>query len=148
MTITPVILDEDDCGWAAVLTALDTRHNDMNTVATRRFVAYIQRKAAPVGDVLICERTSTGLGPSLGTLPGPKEGTVALESGIDEIIVTYTGRVVGTALDAPFKLQEARIPVPGIYPIDLAAALRARYIARIVSKYVPAASGDLLPYTK
>lgn len=142
-----IILDHDDCGWVATLTTLDTRQNNSNTVATRRFVAYIQRQATPSRQMILCERLATGLSPSLGTLPGPMEGIIQLDAGVNEIIVTYTGRIEGDTA-GPFKLQETRVPVLGIYPLDLAAAQRVRGIARIVSKYLPAAAGELISYTK
>ena len=145
--MTNVILDADDCGYCATLTTLDTRHNDLTTVATRRFIAYIRREGIAKRRVLICERTATGLGEPLALLPGAMEATVTLDAEQDTIVVTYTGREAGDDT-GPFMLQEARIQVLGIYPIDLAAALRVRFVARIVTKYLPSAALELAPYTK
>ncbi len=137
---TNTILDPDDCGWCATLTTLDNRPGITDRCLTRRFIAYIQRSGTPARQMLLCERTPTGLGPSLGTLPAAMEGILALDCDIDTIIVTYTGRVPGD-LSGPFRLQEARIPVPGIWPLDLAAAMRVRNVARAlltddVARYV------------
>lgn len=124
-----IILDADDCGWVAVLDALDTRTTAKDTCQVRRFVAYIQRKRAPIGDMLLCEELGDTLSEPLGRLAGDKEGIVQLVAGVDEIVVYYTGRGVADAPDAPFALRRERIAVPGIYPLDLAAARRLRNIA-------------------
>lgn len=121
------ILDPDDCGWVAVLDALDTRTHE--TCKLRRFVAYIQRKRAPIGDMILCEELGDTLGEPLGRLAGDKEGIIQLVAGVDEIIVYYTGRGVADAPDAPFALRRERIAVPGIFPIGLASLLRIRNIA-------------------
>ncbi len=144
--ITNVILDNDDCGYVATLTTLDNRPGITDRCLTRRFVACIPRAGASARRMLLRERLAAGLGPSLGTLPGPMEGVLDLAADIDAIVVTYTGRVPGD-LNGPFRLQEARITVPGVWPLDLAAAMRVRNVARVVTKYLPSAEPELAPYT-
>jgi hypothetical protein len=145
MTITNVILDPDDCGWCATLTTLDNRPGVANRQTLRRFVAYIQRKNAPERQMILCERTATGLSAPLGTLPGPAEGIIQLDADIDAIIVTYTGRVPGDDT-GPFRLQEARIPVAGVWPAALAALVRVRQVAYVLANSVPASRPAIDPY--
>ncbi len=142
---TNVILDADDCGWVATLTTLDNRPGVANRQTLRRFVAYIQRKNAPERVMILCERTETGLGPSLGTLPAEMEGIIQLDADIDAIIVTYTGRKPGDT-SGPFMLQEARIPVAGVLPAALAALVRIRQVAYIVAGSVPGSRPAIDPF--
>jgi hypothetical protein len=144
MTLTPTKLVDHDCAFVAVLDVLDTRHSDINTTATRRFVAYATR---PDFHITIHEETAGGLSAPLATLPGPKQGSVSLLAGIDKIEAYYTGRAEGD-LSGPFVAWRIAIPVTGVYPLAFAGVLRVRAVARIVSKYLPIAAGDLLPFTK
>lgn len=126
------VLDSDDCGWVATLTVLDQSVAATDTCKLRHFVVYMQRRAAPVNDMLLCEDLGDRLGPPIGTLPGDKEGIIQLRAEINAITVIYTGRGKGDAPDAPFALRKETVPVPGIWPCELAALMRIRNMARIL----------------
>jgi len=143
--MTNVILDADDCGWCATLTTLDNRPGVANRQTLRRFVAYIQRSSAPTRQMILCERTATGLSDPLGTLPAAMEGIIQLDADIDTIIVTYTGRKLGDT-SGPFMLQEARIPVVGVWPAALAALVRVRQVAYVVANSVPGSRPAIDPF--
>jgi len=142
---TNVILDNDDCGWCATLTTLDNRPGVLNRQTLRRFVAYIQRAASPSRQMILCERTEAGLSAPLGTLPAEMEGIVQLDADIDVIIVTYTGRKLGDD-NGPFRLQEARIPVAGVWPASLAALVRVRQVAYVLANSVPESRPAIDPF--
>ena len=59
----------------------------------------MQRRAAPVNDMILKEDLGDTLGPSLGRLEGDKEGIIQLEADYDAILVYYTGRARNAAQD-------------------------------------------------
>ena len=139
----PTILDPHDCGVVAALTVLAYPVASGDSCAIRRFVAYMRR---PDRDILLCEDLGDHLGPKLAEFSGSTEGDVTLQADIGGIIVYFTGRAPGDTT-GPFQFQRERVVVSNIWPLDLAATMRVRNLARILSKCVPAAAEELKPYT-
>lgn len=135
-----------DYGAAATCTAIDTRPAAPNTVTLRRFLAALRR---PAYHVELYELV--GGAPVPIPLPnlGPKQGTVTIRVEIDAIVIVFTGRAPGDdAPGAPFQVWEHTAVVAGIYPVDLAAAVRLRAVARRLQDYVPVAADALAPYAR
>lgn len=141
--MSSTILDSHDCGVVTSLTVLAYPALSGDSCATRRFVAYTRR---PDRDILLCEDLGDHLGPKLAEFSGSTEGDVTLQADIGGIIVYFTGRQPGDT-SGPFQLQRERVTIPNIWPLDLAAALRVRNLARILSKYLPVVAEELKPYT-
>lgn len=141
-----MILDPNDCNWVYTITVLDQRTPQIDTCRTRRFVLYLRRKGEYTRNLILRERITGGLGPILHVVGGELESMGTLEAEVDALIITYLGRAAGDPT-GPFQLQEERVGVPGIWPLDLAAAMRLRNVARILKANVPATVPMIDPYT-
>ena len=142
-----MILDPHDCVLLASITVLSYPNPSGDSCATRVFLAYMQRVAAPAWQILLCEDLGDRLGPPLGQFAGPKEGSATIDAGIGYLDVRYTGRAIGDTT-GPFQLQKERVAIPNIYPLDLAGVLRVRNIAGILTEHLPDLAEDLVPYLK
>lgn len=142
-----IILDDNDCGWVSTLTVLDNRNTAGDRCLTRRFVCYLRRSGPEKRELIIREREAAGLGPILHVVGGEFESMGTLEAEVDALIVTFLGRIEGDTT-GPFRLQEERVEVLGIWPLGLAACMRLRNVARIIQVTVPSAAEPIRPYTR
>jgi hypothetical protein len=156
----PTILDPQD---TVILDAIEVlayptpgskTPTPVDSCAVRIFVASLHRTGADQYQILVREDfgeekpAEERFGEPLGSFPGPKEGSAAfacIKPG--ELIVYYSGRLIDAA-GAPFPAQVEVISVPDIWPLGRSALWRVRNLARIMSKYLPAAAEELKPYTK
>lgn len=134
-------LTTEDVGFVREIDVLNTL--DPTTTATRRFVVLAYR---PAWDFMLFEDTGAEL-VWICDLPGHKDSTVDVVAGAN-LLTFYIGTRLVDATGVPCTLVRHDEPIAGIQPIDVTALKRIRNIARIVSKYLPAAAvAELHPYT-
>lgn len=138
-----LMMDSADCILWDAIAVLDTRATAPDTVTVRHFVVYAQR---PSYSGKLCELVNNQL-VWVADLPGQKEGSAKIVAGVDKLTVWYTARPVGVYA-GNLPLWKHDIPVPGVWPLDLAAAMRLRNVAGIIDRTVPSASPAIDPYCK
>ena len=136
-----VQLTTNDTVVAAAIDVLNTA--DPTTTATRRFVVLCYR---PAYDYMLFEDLGSSL-VKICDLPGEKDTSVTLVAGVQCLTIYVASRLVDVS-GAPCVLLRHDVSVANIWPMELAALVRVRNLARILSTYVPAAAAQLAPYTK
>lgn len=136
------VLFDQDCVLFDSLDVLDTRPDATTSIERRRFHLFAPR---PSFQATLAEEVSGSLIP-IADIPGLKEGSGKIIAEPNKISVYGSARLVDRG---PFLLCRFDFDMPGVYPLDLAAAARLRGVcSRVIKPNVPAATPTIDPYCK